>query len=190
MGKSAGKFVLITLLVCSLISGCGRKRNTEEIQQPGQMMKNFKMEFFGDSFNFTLSGMAAEKKGSETRASVSSPSVEIKSKDFILEVKTGIKGTGEVFLEPETQKIEKIVIRNGVNIVQKNTETNQINFSATCETLTYLEKENILVMEGSPKVQQGENQYSADRIVYSYKENRLRFEGNVQVNFKKGASGI
>ncbi|MCX7705578.1 MAG: hypothetical protein N2115_04890 [bacterium] len=186
MGKNTATFVLILILVFSVISGCGRKRTTEEVQQTGQVLKNFSMEFFGDSFSFTLTGLAAEKKTSESQASVSRPGIEIKGKNFVIEIKTGAKGIAEIFLVPETQNISRIVMQNNINIVQRNLETGQINFSASCEKLTYLEKEDTIIMEGSPKVQQGENFYSADRIIYSFKENRLKFEGNVQVSFKKG----
>ncbi len=128
MGKSTGRFVLILGLICLLISGCVRKKTSEEVQHPGQVLKNFTMEVFGDSFKLTLTGFAAEKKASESQASVSKPGIEIKGKNFILEIKTGAKGKGEVFLDPDTQDIKKIVIQNGVNIIQKNPETGQINF--------------------------------------------------------------
>lgn len=189
MGKSTGKLILISVLIFSLLSGCGRKKIVDEVQQTGKILKNFTMEIFGESFSLTITGFAAEKKDSESQASISKPAIEIKSKNFVIEIKTGTKGSGEVFLDAETQNVNKIIIQNGVNILQKNPVTGQINFAATCDKLTYVEKEDTVIMEGSPKVQQGENLYAADRIVYSFKENRLRFEGNVQVNFKKGFSG-
>jgi len=117
------------------------------------------------------------------------PAIEIKSKNFILEIRTGSKGTGELFLDPSTQAVMKIVIQNNVMITQKNPENSQTNFSATCEKLTYIEKDDTVVMEGSPQVIQGSNLYSADRITYTFKENKLRFEGNVQVRFKKETAG-
>ncbi|MCM8758544.1 MAG: hypothetical protein NC906_02060 [Candidatus Omnitrophica bacterium] len=189
MGKSIGKLILVFVLACLLVSGCGKKKSVGKLHPTGQLLKDFTMEVFGDTFKLTITGIAAEKKSSESQASVSGPTLEIKSKNFIVEIKTGPKGTGEVFLDPETQGITRIIIQNNVNISQKNPETGQINFSANCDKLTYLEKEEIVIMEGSPKVQQGENIYRADRIIYSFRENRLRFEGNVQVNFRKGISG-
>ncbi|MCM8764525.1 MAG: LptA/OstA family protein, partial [Candidatus Omnitrophica bacterium] len=110
---------------------------------------------------------------------------EIKSRNFIVEIKTGDTGAGEIFLDPETQDIKKIVIQNHVSIIQRISETNQINFSAICERLTYLEKEGTIIMDGSPVVTQGTNQYGADRITYSFKENKLKFDGNVKVRFNK-----
>ncbi|MCM8805761.1 MAG: LptA/OstA family protein [Candidatus Omnitrophica bacterium] len=191
MGKIYGKLFVIFVIVCFILmmQGCGRKKTTAEIQQITQELKNFKMEFFDNSFRTTLTGIAAEKNPSNSQASVSRPSIEIKSKNFIMEIKTGAKGTGEVFLDPSTQAVIKIVIQGGVTIVQKNPETSQVNFSASCEKLTYMEKEDIVVMEGSPQVIQGQNQYSANRITYNMKENKLNFEGNVQVRFKRESSG-
>jgi len=188
MAKSAGKIVGILAVVLLMISGCTRKKPTLETQETGQILKNFKLEFFDSSFKITLEGLAAEKK-QDSHTAVSQPAIEIKSKNFILEIRTGSKGTGELFLDPSTQAVMKIVIQNNVMITQKNPENSQTNFSATCEKLTYIEKDDTVVMEGFPQVIQGPNLYSADRITYTFKENKLRFEGNVQVRFKKETAG-
>lgn len=189
MEKNTKRIFTVIMIVCLIFSGCGRKKTVEQVQDTRQILKNFTIEFFDSTFKGTLKGLAAEKNTDNSRATVSKPSIEIKSKNYIIEIKTGSTGTGELFLEPETQNVKKIVIQNKVSIVQKNPETSQINFSAGCEHLTYLEAEDTIIMEGSPWVMQGSNKYSADRISYSFKENKLRFEGNVQAHFKKIGSG-
>ncbi len=186
MAKSAGKVITILMVFLIMMSGCTRKKPSLETQESGQILKNFTLEFFDNSFKITLVGLAAEKK-QDSHTAVSQPAIEIKSKNFILDIKTGSKGTGELFLDPSTQAITKIVIQNDIMIIQKNPENSQINFSATCEKLTYIEKDDTVIMEGSPQVNQGANFYSADRIIYTFKENKLRFEGNVQVRFKKSS---
>ncbi|MCM8788894.1 MAG: LptA/OstA family protein [Candidatus Omnitrophica bacterium] len=185
MGKNSGKIITITLIIFMVMSGCGRKKSTEEVRETGQVLRNFTMQFFDTSFSITLTGLAAEKNSANTQASVSKPAIEIRSKNFIVEIKTGTRGTGEVFLDPETQDVIKIVIQNNVSIIQRIPETNQVNFSASCERLTYLEKEDTIIMDGSPIVTQGTSHYSADRITYSFKENKLKFDGNVKVLFNK-----
>ncbi len=188
MGRVSDKIIGITIILFLLISGCGRKKTAQKIEKPEQTLKNFTMEFFDSSFKVTLTGEAAEKNPAGTQAQVSKPAIEIKSKNFNIEIKTAAKGSGELFLDPDTQSVTKIVIQNNVSIVQRNPETNQVNFSAGCERLTYLEKEDTIIMDGSPWVIQGTNHYNADRIIYSFKENKLRFEGNVQIRFKRAGS--
>ncbi|MCM8824568.1 MAG: LptA/OstA family protein [Candidatus Omnitrophica bacterium] len=185
MGRNTRKIIAIAAIIIIGLSGCGKKKTTEKMRETGQVLKNFTMRFFDSSLSITLTGLAAEKNSDGTQATVSKPAVEIKSKNFIVEIKTGARGTGEVFLDPETQDVVKIVIQNGVSIIQKIPETNQINFSANSERLIYLAKEDTLIMDGMPVVTQGTNQYSADRITYSFKENKLKFDGNVKVHFKK-----
>lgn len=189
MGKNTKKILAITMIVCLILSGCGRKKSTQQVQHTSQILKNFTIEFFDNTLKITLMGFAAEKDTTNSRATISKPSIEIKGKNYIIEIKTGSTGTGELFLDPETQNVKKIVIQNKVSIVQKNPETSQINFSAGCERLIYHEAEDTIILEGSPWVIQGTNKYSADHITYSFKENKLRFEGNVQVYFKKLGSG-
>ncbi|HPP66823.1 MAG TPA: LptA/OstA family protein [bacterium] len=188
MGENLKKLFTVLMLVCLVGSGCGRKKTTIESQDTGQSMKNFSMEFFGDSFKANLKGEAAEKQSSNNQASVTKPSLEIKSKNFIVEIKTGSKGTGDVFLDSETQNVIRVVITNDITIIQKNPDSLQVNFSATCGRLTYFEKEQIVMMEESPVLKQGVNEYKADKIVYNLNENRLRFEGNVRIFFKKEAA--
>ncbi len=189
MGKNIGKLLAFLALACFLMSGCGRRKTEIESGDGSQSLKNFSMEFFGDSFKASLKGEAAEKKPSDMNASVARPSFEISSKSFILQIKTGSNGTGEVFLDPATQNITKIVIKNSITIVQKNPDSSQTNFTASCGRLTYIEKEETVIMEETPELMQGSNRYRADRITYNLNENRLRFEGNVQISFKKEATG-
>jgi len=187
MEKNIGRLFTVLVLVCFLSSGCSRKKTTMESTGAGQTIKDFSIEFFGDSFKANLKGEAAEKKSSDSDASVAKPSLEINSKNFVVQINTGPKGSGEVFLDSSTQNIEKIVIKNNITVVQKNPETSQVNFTAKCDQLTYIEKDETVIMEGSPELVQGLNKYKADKIVYNLNENRLKFEGNVQIFFKKGS---
>ncbi len=168
-----------------LASSCGKKKNTTEIEQPDRFLRNFSMEFKEGTFTVVLKGEAAEKNSASTQTTVTRPQFDIKGRNFIIEVKTDSRSTGELFLEPETQAVSRIVIQKGVNIIQRNPSTGQINFSAGCEKLTYTSAQDTIVMEGSPWINQGANQYRAEKIVYYLKENRLRFEGNVQIFFKR-----
>ncbi|MGC8805226.1 MAG: hypothetical protein ACP5QD_04755, partial [Candidatus Ratteibacteria bacterium] len=104
MAKSAGKVITILAIFLLTMSGCARKKPSLETQESGQILKNFTLEFFDSSFKITLMGLAAEKK-QDSHTSVSQPAIEIKNKNFILDIKTGSKGTGELFLDPSTQAI-------------------------------------------------------------------------------------
>lgn len=189
MGKNTEKIFVVLVLICFLIFGCGRKKTEIESADTGQSLKYFSMEFFGDSFKANLKGEAAEKKSSGSNASVTKPSLEVNSKNFVLQIKTGSKGTGDVILDPSTQNIIRIVLKGSITIDQKNPEGTQTNFTANCGLLTYIEKEETVIMEESPELIQGSNRYRADKIIYNLGENRLRFDGNVQIFFKKETAG-
>jgi lipopolysaccharide transport protein LptA len=103
----------------------------------------------------------------------------------VIEISTDKSGKGEVALEPSTQKIEGIVLQGAVTIVQRPVKGGSPSFTANCRKLTYQQERDVLIMEGSPEIFQGGNQYQADRIVYDMKSGKLVFEGNVRVFFTK-----
>jgi lipopolysaccharide assembly outer membrane protein LptD (OstA) len=186
MEKTPERVLLIFICCFLVVSGCARKPSGQQLQQQSsQEMRNFRTEFIGEALKVVLVGESAEKDRNASKASVTKPGLDIATENFRLELTTDAHGTGEVFLNEKTQNVEKVVIEGNITIVQKNPKNLQTNFLATCRKATYFREKQIMVFEGEPEIRQGANRYRADRINYSFSDNRLTFEGNVRVSFEK-----
>ena len=79
----------------------------------------------------------------------------------------------------EQSKIEKIIARGNVKI-------NQTDRTATCQEATFFQLRQQIVMTGKPKVWQGKNIITGDKIVIFIKEDRVEVESNKQEGGKQG----
>jgi len=79
----------------------------------------------------------------------------------------------------EDGKIEKIISRGNVKI-------NQADRTATCQEATFFQLRQQIVMTGKPKVWQGKNIVTGDRIIIYIKEDRVEVESDKQISGKPG----
>jgi len=79
----------------------------------------------------------------------------------------------------EQSKIEKIVARGNVKI-------NQTDRTATCQEATFFQLRQQVVMTGKPKVWQGKNILTGDKIIIFVKEDRVEVESDKQEGGKQG----
>ncbi|HPD60332.1 MAG TPA: lipopolysaccharide transport periplasmic protein LptA [Thermodesulfobacteriota bacterium] len=79
----------------------------------------------------------------------------------------------------DQNKIEKIVARGNVKI-------NQTDRTATCQEATFFQLRQQVVMTGKPKVWQGKNTITGDKIIIFVKEDRVEVESDKQESGKQG----
>jgi len=79
----------------------------------------------------------------------------------------------------EQSKIEKIIARGNVKI-------NQTDRTATCQEATFFQLRQQVVMTGKPKVWQGKNIITGDKIIIFVKEDRVEVESDKQEGGKQG----
>ena len=79
----------------------------------------------------------------------------------------------------EDGKIEKIISRGNVKI-------NQTDRTATCQEATFFQLRQQIVMTGKPKVWQGKNIITGDKIIIFVKEDRVEVESDKQGGGKQG----
>jgi lipopolysaccharide export system protein LptA len=79
----------------------------------------------------------------------------------------------------EQSKIEKIIARGNVKL-------NQTDRTATCQEATFFQLRQQVVMTGKPKVWQGKNIITGDKITIFVKEDRVEVESDKQEGGKQG----
>ena len=79
----------------------------------------------------------------------------------------------------DQSKIEKIIARGNVKI-------NQTDRTATCQEATFFQLRQQVVMTGKPKVWQGKNTITGDKIIIFVKEDRVEVESDKQEGGKQG----
>jgi lipopolysaccharide export system protein LptA len=80
----------------------------------------------------------------------------------------------------EQSKIEKIIARGNVKI-------NQTDRTATCQEATFFQlPQQKVLMTGKPKVWQGKNIITGDKIIIFIKEDRVEVESDKQEGGKQG----
>jgi lipopolysaccharide export system protein LptA len=170
------KFIFFVNLIIILFIGCGKKKENTVFNE--EKLTKFSFKQFSSNYSLTLKGESAEI--SENKNVISSPSLSLKTKSEIIEIKTDKEGKGEIKIEPETKKIKEIVITGKVQIVYKDLNE-KITMEITCGKAIYLDEKKEMVFEDKPVVKRGKNLFSGEKIIYNLENNTIEIKGNVNV---------
>jgi lipopolysaccharide export system protein LptA len=171
------KFILFVSLVIILFTGCGKKK--ENVLSNEEKLTKFSLKQFSNNYSLTLKGESAEiSENKNTR--ISSPSLSLKTKTEIIEIKTDKEGKGEIKVEPETKKIKEIIISGKVLIVYKDLNE-KITMEITCGKVSYIEERKEMIFEEKPVIKRGKNLFSGEKIIYNIENNTVEIKGNVNV---------
>jgi len=181
------KFIFsVCLIIITLLIGCERKK--KDISYNGEKLSEFLFKQFSNDYLLTLKGESAEISENKN-TNISSPSLSLKTKNEIIEIKTDKEGKGEIKVEPETKKIKEIIISGKVLVIYKDLNEN-ITMEITCGKLTYKEEKRQMLFEEKPIVKRGKNIFSGEIIIYNIENNIIEIRGNVNVEIHtEGKSG-
>jgi len=174
------KKVFCLLIMIFLTYGCSSGKVDEEEAKYEESIKGFTLRQFAEKTSFVLTGESAETSG-ESGTSVKNPSLSLKTPHDTIEIKTGKDGKGNFVFLAETRRINKVEFTGEIKILYREISTGKITMEGTCKKLTYIEKDKMLIMEGSPVLKSDKNIFSGDTIYYNLGENTLEIEGNVNV---------
>ncbi len=170
------KISLVSLFIVLIFYGCNRKKN-EEISEKEKFTK-FSFKQFSKNYSFTLEGETAETD-KESNTQIISPSLSLKTKTEIIEIKTDKKGKGEIKFEPETKKIKEIIISGNILILYKELSTQNLLMEITCGKLTYIDEKKEMIFEEKPVIKRDKNKFSGELIIYYIESNKVEIKGNV-----------
>lgn len=174
-----GKKIILLLFPLLLIYGC-KGKNEESLSKNEEKLTEFSLKQFSKDYSLTLKGESAEI--SETQdTNISSPTLSLKTKTEIIEIKTEKEGKGEIKVEPQTKKIKEIVISGNVKILYKDLKTEEIVMEIECGKATYSDEKREMIFEIQPLIKRGKNKFSGDRIIYNLENNTIEIKGNVNV---------
>jgi len=172
-----GKFILFVSLIIILFTGCGKKK--ENVVSNEEKLTKFSLKQFSNNYSLTLKGESAEISENKN-TKISSPSLSLKTKTEIIEIKTDKEGKGEIKVEPETKKIKEIIISGKVLIVYKDLNE-KITMEITCGKVSYIEERKEMIFEEKPVIKRGKNLFSGEKIIYNIENNTIEIKGNVNV---------
>ncbi|MCK9266047.1 hypothetical protein M0P98_04080 [bacterium] len=172
-------------ILCLLIGliftyGCSPKPEQPVVTKEEEKIEEFTFRQFADKMSFVLTGESAEIARNDG-TSVNKPLLSLTTSSELIEISTGKEGKGQFDVSPETKKINKVVFTGNVKINYKELSTGKVNMKGTCKKLTYLETEKMIIMEDNPVLESGSNKFSGDIIYYSFVDNNLKIDGNVNV---------
>lgn len=161
--------------------GCSpEKESVRDSSTFGENIKEFTFRQFAEGTSFVLRGESAEA-GQTSQTSVKNPELSLTTPAETINITTGKEGEGAFDFIPETRKINKVIFTGGVKILYKEADTGKTTMEGNCAKLTYLEEDNLLIMEGSPVLKSDGNIFSGNIIYYNFNDNTLKIEGNVNV---------
>jgi lipopolysaccharide export system protein LptA len=166
-----------SLIIIFLFGGCGKKK--ENVVSNEEKLTEFSLKQFSNNYSLTLNGESAEISENKS-TNISSPSLSLKTKSEMIEIKTDKEGKGEIKIEPETKKIKEIIISGKVLIVYKDLNE-KITMEITCGKVTYMEEKKEMIFEEKPVIKRGKNLFSGEKIIYNIENNTVEIKGNVNV---------
>jgi len=184
MGRNASvlRAWIITISVLFLLTGCQREKTSEsDSNTPSQKVEHFSWKQFSPQLRVELSGESAELTPDQKVATLSQPTLSLKTQDSVIEIRTGKEGSAEIKINPRLQQMEAAILEGNIHIVQKDITGKKVLLEATCQKLTYQDGTKLLIMEGNPVVTREKNTFSGEKIFYYWTENRIEIKGNVKV---------
>ncbi|MCM8804415.1 MAG: LPS export ABC transporter periplasmic protein LptC [Candidatus Omnitrophica bacterium] len=172
--------VNLSILILILFTFTNCKTKKESIISNEEKFNEFSFRQFSKNYSFTIKGETAEiNKNKDTQ--ISSPSLSLKTKSEIIEIKTGKSGKGEIKIEQETRKIKEIIISGDVLILYKDLNQGNITMEITCGRATYIDDRKEMIFEEKPVIKRGKNKFSGEKIIYNIENNTIEIKGNVNV---------
>jgi len=162
--------------------GCQRgKKEVPESKLSSQELEHFSLRQFSDRVSLEVTGETAEMTADQKTAIVQQPGFSLKSADSLIEVRTGGEGRAEIRFSPQRQQMEAAILEGKITVTQKALQDKKVLMEATCQKLTYEDREKVLLMEGNPVITRDHNSFSGEKIYYYWTENRIEIKGNVKV---------
>lgn len=119
----------------------------------------------------------AQKVTFSGKVTVTHPDYILTSDKLQLFLNNGQNGSSQRSGELNSGVVQKIIAESRVNIKLPEGRI------ASCTKATYNVDTETLTMEGKPVLREGQNQISADRMVFYLRENRNEAQGKVMVDF-------
>lgn len=174
------KRINLCILILTLLTFNSCKTKKEPMITNEEKFNEFSFKQFSKEYSFTLKGESAEVDNGKN-AQISSPSLSLKTKSEIIEIKTDKLGKGEIKIEQETRKIKEIIISGNVLILYKDLSEGNVTMEIICGKATYLDDRKEMIFEEKPVIKRGKNKFSGEKIIYNIENNTIEIKGNVNV---------
>jgi len=171
------KLIFWGLIFIFLFISCEKKKENSIYEK--EKLTKFSLKQFSNNYSLILKGESAEISENKN-TNISSPSLSLKTKNEIIEIKTDKEGKGEIKVEPETKKIKEIIITGKVLIIYKDLNE-KTTMEIKCGKVIYKEEKKEMVFEEKPIIIRGKNSFSGDKIIYNIENNLIEIKGNVNV---------